>query len=183
MTHTDCEDLLARAKNGEQAAEEELLAFLSVRFRLFARHIVNDSEAADDVVQETCLAILQNYKTVAISGGFNAWAYGVFRMKVKSHFQQLKNRRRRYASESPADAAGNRLPGSDYAELERGLMECLEAIIKTNRQYARVLNLSYQGFTTSEICRRLGISRTNLYVTLYRARSLLKVCLDERGIR
>ncbi|MDD5427124.1 MAG: hypothetical protein PHN52_11655, partial [candidate division Zixibacteria bacterium] len=60
------------------------------------------------------------------------------------------------------------------------LLNCLRKIHGKNSQYARILNLHFQGFTTAEICRKLKITSNYCYVILLRARSMIEYCL-ERG--
>jgi len=60
------------------------------------------------------------------------------------------------------------------------LLRCLKDVLKVKRQYARALNLKYQGYSTEEICGRLGVKRGDLYVILNRGRAVLRECLDKR---
>ncbi len=66
-------------------------------------------------------------------------------------------------------------------DLKRFLMECLHQMIKTGGNYARILNLSHQGFGTTDICDRLGIRTNSYYVALSRGRIMLRDCLESKG--
>ena len=66
--------------------------------------------------------------------------------------------------------------------LKEQLLFCLERVGQSNRRYARILNLYYQGYTTDEVCLRLGINANHSYVALWRARSLLEICLEKGDI-
>ncbi|MDH4034538.1 MAG: hypothetical protein OEV80_12145, partial [candidate division Zixibacteria bacterium] len=66
--------------------------------------------------------------------------------------------------------------------LKRRLLDCLKKIRSTNLRYARILNLQYQGFDTEDVCRRLAVTRSNLYSLLSRARTVLELCLEEGGV-
>jgi DNA-directed RNA polymerase specialized sigma24 family protein len=48
-------------------------------------------------------------------------------------------------------------------------------------RHARILVMKYQGYRTAEICERMSITPNNLYVTLSRARAMLKACLEKEG--
>jgi DNA-directed RNA polymerase specialized sigma24 family protein len=52
-----------------------------------------------------------------------------------------------------------------------------------NPRYARVLNLIHLGYNTEEICRRMKLTRSNLYSIVSRARALLSDCVfgEERS--
>ena len=68
-------------------------------------------------------------------------------------------------------------------ELTRQLILCLEKIHSVNKRYARILNLLSQGYNAKDICRRLGITRSNVFTITSRARSLLRHCLEHGGIK
>jgi RNA polymerase sigma factor (sigma-70 family) len=175
---SDLDDLLKRAGKGDQTAEQEIFRFLLLRFGLFARHWVEDARAAEDIVQEACVTVLEKYKAETYSVGFEAWAYGVLRMTIRRHYQQAAAEKSRFVRTTAHERIQQVKPESDLVALQKRLRHCLSKIVKTNRRYARVLNLTYQGYKSDEICPKLGISRNSFYVTLYRARSLLRDCLE-----
>jgi RNA polymerase sigma factor (sigma-70 family) len=170
--------LLARAREGDKSAEKQLFEYLFVRFRLFAKHRVRQDEEAEDIAQEACITVLEKYKTETFTEGFEAWAYGVLKMKIGNHLQIKAARQGKIVSQSVTNVdAGMFSPSSD-PDFRRQLFNCLKKILKANRRYARALNLVYQGYKTDEICRKLKISRSNFYVTLNRGRSMLRICLE-----
>jgi RNA polymerase sigma factor (sigma-70 family) len=168
--------LLAKARAGDKASEEELFRFLSARFQAIAIQRIWDTEAAQDVAQEACATVFEKYRTETFTTSFEAWTYGVLRRKISNHLQSSKAERQRLDRSSNEGTSGHS-SGSPEHELERRLSECLKRIGKANPRYARVLNLSYQGYKTKEICERLRISPNAMYSVLCRGRSLLKKCL------
>ena len=56
---------------------------------------------------------------------------------------------------------------------------CLAALPKRNAD--AFVYREIDGFSTEEICKLLGISATNCWVMLYRARMLLRRCLESAG--
>jgi RNA polymerase sigma-70 factor (ECF subfamily) len=171
-------ELLKNAIAGNKAAEEEIFHRLSARFGLFARQRMGDCEAAADVAQEACVTVLEKYKTETFTSGFEAWAYGVLRRKIRNYFSRLPRREVAVSPETFESLSGSGGTTPVDSELEQDLVRCLRRMLNVNSRYARILNLTYQGYKAEEISRRLGVSRNNLYVMLNRARSLLKACLQ-----
>jgi len=174
------ESLLIRAKNGDKSAENEIFERLSVRFRLFARQKISNKEAAEDIAQKACLTVLEKYKAETFTVGFEAWAYGVLQMGVRNYFYNLADERIELAGVSDNRESGITASKAVNPGIETQLLGCLKKMVTINRRYARILNLTYQGYKTGEICRKLSISPNNLYVTLNRARAMLWDCLKNR---
>jgi len=171
--------LLIRAKNGDKSAEDEIFQFLLVRFSLFAAQKIRDKQTAQDIAQEACIAVLEKYKSETFTHSFEVWAWGVLHTMIKNHFFRRSNEQKLISKRSTNDESGRFTAASPDPDLERQLNNCLKKILSINQRYARVLNLVYQGYNTEEICQRLKIDRNNLYVTLYRARLMLKNCLEK----
>ncbi|NOR51811.1 MAG: RNA polymerase subunit sigma, partial [Gammaproteobacteria bacterium] len=58
---------------------------------------------------------------------------------------------------------------------------CLDVMAETT---ARVFTLrEFLGLDPAEICSELGISESNCWVILHRARSRLRLCLEERWMK
>lgn len=176
------QEKLILAREGNKSAENEIFQYLLVRFNVLARHKIRDVEDAGEIAQQACITVLEKLKTEKFTKSFEAWAHGVLRMGIKNYFYRMhsadkKNIRVSQAEDMPA-APG---PASN-PDIEIALSECLEKIIAVNPRYARILNLSYQGYKTREICRKLDINANNFYVILNRARSLLWTCLQKGEI-
>ena len=169
--------LLARAKEGDEKAEKELFQHLFVRFKALAKRRIGEGEA-EDIAQEACLTVLEKYKTETFTKGFEAWAYGVLKMKIGNYMQGLMVKQKALAPESVADQAQKLASTEHDYDLKRKLIDCLKQIIIRNRIYARALNFIHQGYKVDEICLRLKIKANNFYVILNRGRRLLKTCLE-----
>lgn len=108
--------------------------------------------------------------------GFEPWAWGVLRIKIKNYFHQLSIQAGRETDKSQIEETS---AATDIdPELERNLIECLKKIAGKTRRFARILNLFYQGYKTNEVCEKLSINRNSCHVTLHRGRSMLKKCLE-----
>lgn len=177
---SDINELYQAARSGDRAAESELLETLSARFRLFAyRRVWNDEDAAE-LVQDALLVVVREYRQLQVEKSFAAWAYQVMENRLLSH-SRSQGTRRGVVRQSPEGEPEGTSP-DPRPELKRKLMDCLKKVARANRRYARILNLHYQGFTTEEVCGRLGLTANNCYVLLSRARTMLERCLENGDI-
>ena len=168
------------AVQGDENARRQLFETLSVRFRLFARHKVWNESDVEDVVQNALTAVFSKYKQVEILKSFTAWAHGVLNMEILRYTRDHSRNSARFTSldensEQVASDSGN-------PEIRRRLLRCLEKVAGVNLRYAKVLQLTYEGYETESVCRGLDVTPNNLYVILSRARTMLKKCLTEGTI-
>jgi len=169
-------DLLDRAVHGDESAEKALFEYLFVRFQHFAKRRIG-REDAEDLAQEACLTVLQKYKTENFTKGFEAWAYGVLKMKIGNFLQGPLQKRKKTVSEPKNPWIMKSESQAPLSDLKRQLLRCLKKIIKQNPTYARALNFVHQGYKTDEICQKLGIKSNHFYVILARGRHMLETCL------
>lgn len=170
-------ELIARALAGDRQAERQLFERLTVRFRYIAKRYIKDDDA-EDIVQDACVTIIEKYKTQQYSSGFEAWAYGVLKMKIGNYLQKLKTVRKNIVDRQAMDSQAAAVSSHEGIELKRMLIRCLKKIYNTHPHYARVLNLAHQGYSTDEICGMLQIKPNYMYVILNRGRKMLKKCLE-----
>jgi RNA polymerase sigma factor (sigma-70 family) len=168
------------AREGDHTAEGRLFNSLSESFRLFVQHRIWNKQDSEEIIQDALAAIAAKYRGIDFNISFAAWAYKVLENKILHYYRSKRCRESRFAqTEDGEDRAVSQAANPD---LKRHLMECFKKIGQVNRRHARILNLRYQGFSTDEICERLGVTRNNVYILLSRARSLLKLCLEEGDI-
>lgn len=171
-------DLLARAKEGDEAAKEEIFQVLFERFKFLAKRTIQTEEEAEDVAQEACITVLEKYESETFTVSFGAWAGGILRKKIGNYLQGREVRRRRLIPESESRKQEHVAEGSEIPDLEQKLLACFKKIRRINRRYARVINLAHQGYRIDEISGRLGCNRNTLCILLSRGRSMLKRCLN-----
>lgn len=178
----DINSLFEFARQGDKRAESHLFEYLSARFSYFVYQRLQNKEVADEIVQETIMAILKEYKHLVVETSFSAWAYKVLDNRILNYIGSKKREfEKKNKLKENLNSSDNSIDPS--YDLKRHLMECLKKIAGANLRYARVLNLSYQGFKTDEICARMDLTATNLYSILSRARSLLELCLETGRIK
>jgi RNA polymerase sigma factor (sigma-70 family) len=173
-------ELHRRACDGEKSAEAALFERLSVSFRVFAQQRIGNRDDAEEIVQEALVTILGKYREIEFTSSFSAWAHRVLINKTLDYHKR-KGRQDHVFVTSSQEASHAGSPGIDPA-LQARLRSCLQAVLKVNRRYGRILALHYQGYTTPEICERLDITTNHFYVILSRARSMLEACLEEGNV-
>ena len=175
-------DLYDSAHAGDESAREELFKKLSDRFKYFLRHRISSGSDVEEIAQEAMLTISQKLATLEIESSFAAWAYQVLEFKLARYYRDKKTAARKFAYDGGMQDAPEPAVPAPSSDLKRRLRECLKMVSGTNRKFARILNLQYQGFETSEICGKMGITRSNVYIILSRARRALKECLEKKGV-
>ena len=172
----DINRLYSNARQGDQTARRRLFEVLSERFFEFAHRRVWNEQDAHDVVQEALLTITREYDGLQVEVSFAAWAYKVLDNRILAYIKAKRTRDRRMADASEL----TRLPApvDSNPALRTKLLECLRRIHQRNPRHARVLNLHYQGYSTEEICERLGVTRNAIYILMCRVRAMLEMCLN-----
>ncbi len=164
----------------------------------FALARVGRPEAAEDLVQETLLAALQSAGRFAGRSSERTWLTGILKNKVIDRLRRLT--RTQAAAEVTAaddwvdglyDHSGHwkSAPGrwgTDPAELMQrrefwdAFERCLEGLPDRLREVLSQRLLDE--VPAPEVCQTFGISATNLWTLLHRARLRLWHCLDRQGL-
>ncbi len=159
----------------------------------FALSRLRDPNAAEEVVQETFLAALGARQQYAGQGVEGAWLLGICKRKIVD-FIRRRHRPKMQAiggdatgpSEEFFDAKGNWrfdprfAKGRPEASLEReefwqAYRRCLKGL---PQRQADVFTLrEIDEMASDEICKQLGITASNLWVLLHRARLRLMRCM------
>jgi RNA polymerase sigma-70 factor, ECF subfamily len=193
MSDTDFSDpeFLARLKGRDRSALTELVeAYLPQLIRAghgmgFAR------EECEDLAQSIFVAVIESLPQFQGRSHIRTFLFGIFYHKVSEHLQEKQKAQENdpidELVESEFDAGGNwRQPAADIekqllGQAGRIIQHCLETIPRAQRIafYLReVLEMK-----TPEICKKMGISASNLGVLLFRARNRLRECVELEGLR
>ena len=185
-----------RVEPSIQIEPDELEAQRSSLFKYAMLQLRNDAQA-EDVVQETLLAAMQGADRYAGHASVRTWLTGILKHKIIDQIRKA-TRERPAVVESDVgvhddfdmlfdeDGRHAETP-SDWGDPEAALSQSrffavLESCMNELPQNtARVFAMrEIMGFETGEICRELNISETNCRVLLYRARTALRLGLDQR---
>jgi RNA polymerase sigma-70 factor (ECF subfamily) len=141
-----------------------------------------------------CWHGIRLWKTAQFEGRshIRTFLFGIFYNKVSEHLRELQGERLTdpidEMMESRFDPRGSwsRPPVDCEAEVfareARKIMQtCLDTLPHTQRIafYLREV----EGMSTSEICKELKVTVTNLGVLLYRARNRLRECVEKKGLK
>ena len=179
----------------ESAADIEKHRAYLYRYALLQ---VRDANRAEDVVQETLLAAIEGGERYAGRASVKTWLTGILKHKIIDLFR--KQSRETQVPDTP-DGEDEREFTDRYFDQARTdhwhtfpptwqdpvrsfeQKRFWEAFERCNTrlpdQTARVFAMrELMGMDTGDICKELGISSTNCWVILYRARMNLRECLE-----
>ena len=164
-------------------------------FRMARRQLHSD-ELAEDAVQETLLAALAAQARYAGDATPRTWLTGILKHKIIDLI-----RRQLREVEIPRDADGEEAVDSlfqqdgrwaepirpwgnpdaeaELSQLRRVLDECADRLKPSMAQVFSLREVA--GMETAEICKELGITPTNCWVLLHRARLFMRHCLELNG--
>jgi RNA polymerase sigma-70 factor (ECF subfamily) len=161
----------------------------------FARLQLRNDAWAEDAVQETLIAVLQRPDAFAGQSALKTFVIGILKHKIIDQLRVVKREVHIEVEEgdSESDAFDSlfladghfREPqknwGNPDADLERReFFEILQVCVdKLPKNIGRIFMMrEWLELETEEICKELGISTSNCWVMLYRARMRLKECLE-----
>ena len=157
----------------------------------YARRRVESDHVAEELVQETFLAALQNFNQFAGRSTPQTWLIAILRNKLIGHYRQRSRRRQQSLDDETTEVFDQRgiwqIPvGSWPSHPDRTLQEeefwqaFDDCLAKLPGPAAEVFVLRVlDGLETENICKTLQISASNLAVRLHRARLALRNCLQK----
>ena len=170
-----------------EALRPQLLRFANAQLR---------NEAwAEDAVSDTVLAALEKPQAFSGQSQLKTWLIGILKHKL---IDQIRRNSREMSTTTDDDRADlddqlfaadghwNQMPTDwgdpEAAFRERQFFDVLEACVThlPAAQGRLFMMRDWLGLESEEICQELGISTTNLWVMLHRARLRLRECLQLR---
>ena len=169
----------------------------------FALSRISDPEAAEELVQETFLSALANLATFRAEASERTWLFVILRRKIIDHYRR-QARTPHVGLEALSDGGG--APESDYfnpatghwngpqtpaswlradAALEQQeqheiLRRCQERL--SGQQGAVFAMRFVEELSAEEICQELGLTASNYWVIVHRAKLQLRRCLEKHGL-
>ena len=163
----------------------------------FAMAQLRDETHAEDCVQETLSAAIQNAERFAGNSSVRTWLIGILKHKILDHFRKASRERTISLTDEESslddfDALfkedGHYVePPAAWADPEQALTQreffevletCMDRLPKNTALVFRMREI--MGIEIEEICRELAITANNCWVLLYRARMSLRQCLEQR---
>jgi len=184
---------MVAAENQKHDAVKWLDLYGDALYR-FAVIRVRDSFAAEDLVQETLLAAYRSYGNFSGKSTVKTWLTGILKHKIVDYYRKMKpeqgdanledfaysmdnlfDQKERWKVK-PGDWSGDPKNLFERKELMTIIYACLaEMPEKMSTAYTM---RELEGAETSEICEVFHTGKNNCWVILYRARMLLRRCLE-----
>jgi RNA polymerase sigma-70 factor, ECF subfamily len=185
-------ELVARLRSGEEQAFVLLVArHHSVMLRL-ARSFVSSTAIAEEVVQDTWLAVLRGIDGFAGRSSFKAWLLQILvhrarRTGVREHRSIAIGDTGPAVDRARFDATGawmsppqHWIEDSDDRMLAESVSQCIQTTLDDlpQRQREVVTLRDVDEMSSHEVCEVLDISEANQRVLLHRGRSRLRAVLE-----
>lgn len=156
--------LMIQGLDGDAASHTRLLRELSVLLRRFYSHrFGGDAADAEDLVQETLIAVHSRRESYDRGKPFTAWAFSMARYKMIDEY-----RRRGLRSFTPIDDA-EELFADDAYEPAAAAMD-LERLLSglPDQQRTAIRQVKIEGLSVEEAAARTGLSPSNVKISIHR---------------
>jgi RNA polymerase sigma-70 factor (ECF subfamily) len=196
---------LAQLRAGDEMAFRELVTRHNRAMKRVALTFVRSPSVAEEVVQETWLAVIQGLERFEGRSSLKTWIFRILVNRAQSRGVREQRTTPFSSLASPADEdgptvdpdrflpAGHAAAGywsvtpSRFFELpeERILAEETSALVAAaieklpNRQQQVIRLRDVEGWEADEVCESLGLSAANQRVLLHRARAAVRAGLEE----
>lgn len=155
---------------------------------------VSNSDLAKDLVQDTFFAGLKSAKNFQGKASERTWLVSILKRKIIDYYRKINSKKGQAEvrmsfyddGENEGSWLEERVPQSwdnasekniENEELKNQLESCIQ---KLPEKYAIVFRMkTVQEFETEEICKELGITSSNLWVIIHRARTQLRKCMED----
>ncbi len=183
----DEKKIVAQAQQGDRNAFAILVNEYKDRIYHLGLRLTGKEQDAEDILQETFIAMLQNINKFKGNSAFYTWLY---RIAVNNGLKKLKSKANSYTHVSLNDPDVeqthsehlNVWPEFDFKDIsnKKFRRELDKALLELPEKYRTVFILrDLHGTSTSETARILDISESNTKVRLMRARNFLKEKLED----
>ena len=148
--------------NGNSASQTELLRALAPLLRAFYRRRVGDSDAIEDLVQETLIAVHTRRMSYDRARCFSAWLFAVARYKMIDHF-------RRTRQTCPLEAVDGILASESFEDDANARMDIARLMELLPEKQARAIRQTrIEGHSVAETARQIGIGESDVKVSVHR---------------
>jgi RNA polymerase sigma-70 factor (ECF subfamily) len=181
MCEPDDADLVARLQRGEASAFEALFVQHHAALRRTALRFVSTLASADEVVQDTWLAVVHGVHGFEGRSSIKRWIFGILVHRAKT--RGVREARSMPVCDMSAIEAGIAAPRVETPKqrlLRKELAGALEAAIVglPERQRTIVVLRDALGWSPRDVHHLLAVNALNQRVILHRARTRLRARLE-----
>jgi RNA polymerase sigma-70 factor (ECF subfamily) len=163
------------AQAGDSATYQRLLSALGGHLRAYYMRRVGAADA-EDLVQETLIAMHTRRATYDITQPFTAWVYSIARYKLIDQYRRSKRRASVPLDEAPELFARDEI---ESAGAKRDVEKLLATLPKARADLVRGSKL--EGLSTAELSAKTGMSESAVKVNVHRALKSMRDTLDGGG--
>jgi RNA polymerase sigma-70 factor, ECF subfamily len=171
--------LMMLGLSGDGRAHHAFLSAMATRLRGFFRSRLGASrDDAEDLVQETLIALHTKRDTFDPSYPVTAWAYAIARYRLIDHWRRKKVRGEQ-VSVDEIDLLS--VPAQDEAsDAKRDVWRLLERLPQKQRDAIQLVKID--GVSVRDAAVRLGLSESDVKVSAHRGlKSLMRFMADEQS--
>jgi len=159
---------------------------------------VREPATAEDLVQETLLAALRGQSRFAGESSERTWLIAILKNKIIDHFRRHAHEAPLPESEDPdalVDALFEKSNGHwlnfsngwqnpdtalENSRFWQVFADCMKGLPARQARQAQAFALNeLEGLPTDELCKAMGVTSSNIWVLLHRARLRLRECLEQ----
>jgi RNA polymerase sigma-70 factor (ECF subfamily) len=168
-------DLALRISQGDQEAEAEVCRRMAPRIQLYGLRHLRSSSAADDLVQQVLLTMLEALRAGRLrdSDKLPQFVLGICRMTVLG-LRRSARRQERLLVEFGSDLVPDPAPSPMLDDDQ--LARCVRSL--KERERSVVVLTFYHEQTAAETAAFLALSESNVRVIRYRAIRQLRTCME-----
>jgi RNA polymerase sigma-70 factor (ECF subfamily) len=156
--------LMLASLAGEAAAYSELLAELAAHLRIYYRRRLESAADAEDLVQETLIALHTRRETYDRSSPLTAWVYAIARYKLIDHLRRTRRSREIALDDAGAlFSADETLAAAARIDAERLLAEL------PPRQRDVLRKVKIEELSTAEAARAMAMSEVAIKTSVHRS--------------
>lgn len=165
---------MIRALEGDATAYHALLRLLVPQLRAFFRRRISSEDVAEDLVQETLIAVHNKRATYDRTRPFSAWLYAIARYKMADHFRRLHRM-------IPSNELDEEIAAPDFEAASLAAID-MERLLETlpGKQQATIRATKIEGLSLAEVAAAAGISQSDAKMSVYRGLKQLSARVQGR---
>jgi RNA polymerase sigma-70 factor (ECF subfamily) len=174
----DGDELIARARTGEQEAFQLIFQRYAKPILRFVFYMVNDRGLAEDLCQETFVRAYLNLASLRNDTRLSTWLFGIARNVARESLRSHRHEAQRVEFEQTAKVTDCR-PSPDHELLDREMKDLVRrALGELDEDQRLVFTLKvYEQQSYDEIAEITGFSIPKVRNDLYRARAEMRTRL------
>ncbi len=177
----DLHALMTRGLQGDAAAYQQFLEKLGGLFRAFFRRklLSRDAAHAEDLVQETLLAVHLHRHSYDTGRPITAWVYAVARYKLIDHLRRTPGSRVFVSVDDVDDLFSADAP--DAADPAHDIEALLKHLPEKQSTAIRIVKL--EQLTAKEASQRMGVSEADVKISIHRGLKKLMGLVSREDVK